>query len=51
MEIGIDSFATIRPTNINPTKENSVTIMAELLERIQYDEEVELEIIYKLRLL
>tara|TARA_B100000029_G_scaffold112260_2_gene104380 strand:+ start:8382 stop:9404 length:1023 start_codon:yes stop_codon:yes gene_type:complete len=44
MEIGIDSFAALRPTNKNPTKEDYVKTIDELLERVEYADKVGLDI-------
>ena len=44
MEIGIDSFASLRPTNKPPTKHDYTATMAELLERIEYADKCGLDI-------
>ena len=44
MEIGIDSFATMRPPDTAVTKEDPIATMAELLERIECAEKFGLDI-------
>ena len=44
MEIGIDSFAALRPVYKNPTNEDYVKTIAELLERIEYADRVGLDV-------
>ena len=44
MEIGIDSFATIRPPDTAVTEEDPIATMAELLERIECAEKFGLDI-------
>ena len=44
MEIGIDSFAALRPVYKNPTNEDYVKTIAELLGRIEYADRVGLDV-------
>ena len=44
MEIGIDSFATIRPPDTAVTASDPIATMAELLERIEWAEKFGLDI-------